>query len=265
MAIHRADQSFPKNESITSIIILFLTTTHMKHLSHTIKNRSHALAWMFSSLVAFSIVNADPAAPAAPATPAKETSAKKAEEIEFRLSGKVREKDGVHEFFIPHPEKFSVLILPGDPAKLCAETSTEGAARMKELEGLEMGRCCIAGLCVPRSDDKPGHVITKITEMMPLGEGVVRTDTIDLQGTLEVRGDPNAENFLTKSDIIFHGPDGVDFRIPAKKFAGKPNGLTYQDAAKLDKQTIHFKAKAQFFKKSPHRIATILDITPVKK
>lgn len=225
-------------------------------------------ACILPALLTISFVKAEPSTPAESdkkATPTTEESTPKNGEIAFELAGKVREKDGVHEFHIPHPEKFSVLILPGDPAKLCAETSPEGAARLKELEGFDFGRYKVAGVCVPRTDGKPGHVITKITEMMPLGERVVRTDTIELQGTLEVRGDPNAENFLTKSDMVFHGPDGVDFRIPAKKFNGKPSGYTYKEAAKFDKQLIHFKAKAQFYEKGPHRIATVIEFTPLKK
>jgi hypothetical protein len=217
-------------------------------------------------LIAVSAVRAEPTAPApAKAAPAKADAPLKKGELTFDLAGKVREKGGVHEFFIPHPEVFSVLILPGDPKKLCAELSPEGAERMKDLEGLEVGRYRISGTCIPRTDGKPGHVITSIKTMMPLGDGVVRTDQIDLEGTLEVRGDAKAADWLTKSDMVFHGPDGVDFRIPAKKFAGKPSGLTYQDAALLDKQRIKLKAKAQFFRKSPHRIATINEFTVVKK
>lgn len=136
---------------------------------------------------------------------------------------------------------------------------------MKDLEGLEFGRYHISGACVPRTDGKPGHVITNIKTMMPLGDGVVRTGEIDLQGTLEVRGDPKAADWLAKSDMMYHGADGVDFRIPAKKFAGKPSGLTYQDAALLDKQLIHLKAKAQFYRKGPHRIAAIVEFSAVKK
>jgi len=214
-------------------------------------------------LIAVSAVQANPAAPA-PVSTKTEAPLKKGE-LPFDLSGKVREKNGVHEFFIPHPETFSVLILPGEPKKLCAELSPEGAERMKDLEGLEVGRYRISGTCVPRTDGKPGHVITSIKTMLPLGDGVVRTDEIELEGTLEVRGDAKAADFLTKSDMMFHGADGVDFRIPAKKFAGKPSGLTYQDAALLNKQVIHLKAKAQFYRKPPHRIATILELTPVKK
>jgi hypothetical protein len=214
-------------------------------------------------LIAVSAARSEPPKPA-PASTKTDAPLKKGE-LAFDLSGKVREKNGVHEFFIPHPEVFSVLILPGDPKKLCAELSPEGAERMKDLEGLEVGRYRISGTCVPRTDGKPGHVITSIKTMMPLGDGVVRTDKIDLEGTLEVRGDAKAENFLTKSDMVFHGADGVDFRIPAKKFAGKPSGLTYQDAALLDKQRIKLKASAQFYREPPHRIATILELTPVKK
>lgn len=210
-------------------------------------------------LIGVSIVHAQPTPPAKADAPLKKG------ELAFDLKGKVREKDGVHEFFIPDPDAFSVLILPGDPAKLCAELSPEGADRIKDLEGLEFGRYHISGSCVPRSDGKPGHVITSIKTMMPLGDGVVRTEVIEIQGTLEVRGNPKAEDYLTKSDMILHRADGVDIRIPAKKFAGKPSGLTYQEAAILDKQRIKMKAKAQFFRKSPHRIATILELTGVKE
>jgi hypothetical protein len=122
--------------------------------------------------------------------PAKADDSPKEGALSFDLSGKVRVKNGVHEFFIPHPETFSVLILPGDPVKLCAELSPEGAARIKDLEGLEFGRYHITGNCVPRPDGKPGHVITSIKTMMPLGDGVVRTEEIVIQGILEVRGNP---------------------------------------------------------------------------
>lgn len=222
-----------------------------------------ALAHLLPLLITVSAVQAKPPA-SAPASTKTDAPLKKGE-LSFDLSGKVREKNGVHEFFIPHPEAFSVLILPGEPRKLCAELSPEGAERMKDLEGLEVGRYRISGTCVPRTDGKPGHVITSIKTMMPLGDGVVRTEQINLQGTLEVRGDAKAADFLTKSDMMFHGADGIDFRIPAKKFAGKPSGLTYQDAALLNKQVIHLKANAQFYRKPPHRIATILEFTPVKK
>jgi hypothetical protein len=229
--------------------------------THLIPFRLTSCACFIALMFAASIVQSQSAAPA----PAEADGPSKKGELPFDLAGKVREKDGIHEFFIPHPKTFSVLILPGDPAKLCAELSPEGAARIKDLAGLEFGRYHIAGNCVPRSDGKPGHVITSIKTMMPLGDGVVRTEEIVIQGTLEVRGNPKAEDFLTKSDMMFHGVDGVDFRIPAKKFAGKPSGLTYQDAAVLNKQIIKMKAKAQFYRKGPHRIATIIEFAPVKK
>ncbi len=42
-------------------------------------------------------------------------------------------------------------------------------------------------------------------------------------------------------------------------------GLTYQQAALLDKQIVTMKAKAQFFRKGPHRIATVHEFAAVKK
>ena len=221
------------------------------------------LAQLLPLLLAVSVVQAKPPAPA-PASAKTDAPLKKGD-LAFDLKGKTREKDGVYEFFIHEPKVFSVLILPGEPRKLCAELSPEGAERMKDLEGLAAGRYSISGTCVPRTDGKPGHVITSIKKMMPLGAGIVRINEISLEGTLEVRGDAKAADFLTKSDMMFHGADGVDFRIPAKKFAHKPSGLTYQDAALLDKQRIKLKASAQFYREPPHRIATILELTPVKK
>lgn len=129
-----------------------------------------------------------------------------AEEIAFDLKGKTRERDGAHEFFVPDPDKFSTLILPDEPRKLCASVSEEGAAAMKDLDGLAMGRYCI----------------TKVTYMMPLGEGVVREEETVITDRLEVNGDPAVEDYLTSSQFYVHRDDGIAFRIPAKKFKKSP-------------------------------------------
>ena len=184
-----------------------------------------------------------------------------AEEITFDLKAKTRERDGVHEFFVPDPDKFSTLILPDEPRKHCASVSEEGAAAMKDLEGLAMGRYHIKGLCVPREEGKTGHRITQVTYMMPLGEGVVQEEGIVITGRLEVTGDPNAADYLTTSQFYVHRADGISFRIPAKKFKEKPSGLTYQDAAQFGGQTIRMKVRAQYYREAPHRIATVYEFT----
>ncbi len=179
------------------------------------------------------------------------------EELSFDLKGKTREKDGVHQFFIPHPENgFSLLILPGDPKELCSKTSAEGAAMMKEREGLEVGRYHIVGKCVLHESGKY-HTITSIEKMLPLGPGVVRDEEMEIVGTLEVRGEPTSEDWLKDSDMIVHGNDGLSFRIPSKKFKPKPSGLDYQQAALLNGKTIKMRAKVQIHPELPHRVATV--------
>ncbi len=55
------------------------------------------------------------------------------------------------------------------------------------------------------------------------------------------------------------------FASPRRSSMAGRVGLTYQQAALLDKQIVTMKAKAQFFRKGPHRIATVHEFAAVKK
>jgi hypothetical protein len=182
--------------------------------------------------------------------------------ITFDLAGKTREKDGRYEFFIPHPEgPISLLILPEEPRALCAKTSPEGAAKMKEMEKLAVGRYKISGTCVLDPSGKH-HVVKTVTGMMPLGPGVVREEDRKITARLEVRGDATAEDWRTRSDMILHAPNDVTYRIPAKKFDPKPSGLDYQHAALLNGRPVVVQAVVQIHPELPYRIKSVASFGP---
>lgn len=180
------------------------------------------------------------------------------QEIEFDLNGKTRERNGGFEFFVNHNEEYTTFVLPEEPRQLCARMSKEGAEQMEDLEDLGMNRWRVLGRCITNPKGE-GHIITAIEKIEPIGNGVVFIEDRELTGKLEVLGDPNAEDYLTKSSMHFHSDDGIVYRIPAKKFTPKPSGLTYQAAAQFDKKPVRIKARVQIFREQPYRVATVFE------
>ncbi|HCN76121.1 MAG TPA: hypothetical protein DIT13_02865 [Verrucomicrobiales bacterium] len=179
-----------------------------------------------------------------------------AKTIPFKLTGKTRVKNEKHEFWLPHPEgPLSVLLLPEDPRTLCAKSSPEGAAAMKDMEGLQVGRFHMSGQCVADPSGK-FHVVTVVETMMPAGEGVVRTEEREVTGKVEVKGDPAKGQ--GGGSMIIHASDGTEYFIPPKKFDPKPDGLDYMSAAKLAGQQVTMKASVQIHREPPHRVAKVI-------
>lgn len=182
----------------------------------------------------------------------------------FKLTGKVRVKEGKHEFWDPHArgaDTIKVLALPEDPRTLCAKTSAEGAAAIKQREGIEIRRYTMEGECVADPSGK-FHIITSVEKMMPLGPGIVRVEERSVTGKLEVHGDPAKGQ--GGGELILHAKDGIMYRIPTKKFNDKPSGLDYITAAKLEGQQIELKASVQIYPEPPHRVAKVITLVPVK-
>ena len=185
------------------------------------------------------------------------------ETVDFKLTGKIRVKDGRHEIWDPHAsgaDAIKVLALAEDPRTLCAKTSAEGAAAMDEREGLEVRRYTMEGKCVADPSGK-FYVVTSVEKMMPLGPGIVRTEERVVTGKLEVKGDPAKGQ--GGGEMLLHGSGGVDYRIPPKKFNDKPSDLDYIAAAKLDGQQIELKAAVQIHPEPPHRVAKVITFVPV--
>jgi len=177
-------------------------------------------------------------------------------EVKFKIKGKIKKTEGVYSFAIKDDETFKLLVLPGEPRAICSSLSKEGEAQMKDLKGLGLGRWDISGTCFLHTDGKK-HIVKTIDSIKPLGPGIVYDKETEVIGILEVIGQPNSENYLKGSSMIVHGPDGIDYRIPAKKFKEKPSGLSYQDAALLHNKKIVMKSRIQYYRAPPHRVATI--------
>ncbi len=189
-------------------------------------------------------------------------AAPESSELPFDLKGKTRVRGEVQEFWVPNGTGITTLILPKAPREIWMEVSPEGAAVAEGSEDLILGRWHMTGTCVPNPDGK-GHIVTSVTSMEPLGPGYLRTEDLTVTGTLEVAGDPNAED-LHKSSFTVHAADGIDYWIPSKKFKPKPSGLTYPEAAKLAGQKVLMKARVQIRRESPHRVATITEFGPAQ-